>query len=460
MDHHRDRRWRGSLISFGELLVTTRFATAVITAALLGVGAPGLAADLPAMSAIGRPAPLALGNPDVERFMTQRADAPVWFRAGGGAEAVASLAAILRRAPLDGLASGPALAEAVEAAGRDAASGDAKAVARADRTLSAAWLMYLAALDAPLPGFTYSDPSLAPRPAPGAMRLLQLAALAPSLTRHIESASFVNPIYAELRDAAWASLQSSGAAPDARLLTNLGRARILPRTGRFLVVNAATQRLQMVDNGQVVDSMKVIVGRPDAQTPMLASTIWYATVNPYWYVPLDLTQNIVAKKMQAKTAGAYWKEKRYEVISDFGPNPTMADPKSIDWKAVEQGTQTVYLRQLPGKGNSMGKIKFPFPNEIGVYLHDTDLPQLFAKDPRTLSNGCIRLEDAQRLGRWLLGRDAVTGASAEPEQHVALPRGVPVFLTYITAKPVAGGQIAYTADPYGRDGTAGKLAER
>ena len=245
-------------------------------------------------------------------------------------------------------------------------------------------------------------------------------------------------------------MQRTGATtPDPRALANLARARILPGRGRYLVVNAATQQLLMVEDGRVADQMKVIVGRPDSQTPMLASTIWYATVNPYWYVPTDLTQKIVAKKMQSPIAKAYWKEKRYEIISDFGPTPTLLPASSIDWKAVETGKQTVYLRQLPGEGNSMGVMKFSFPNDIGVYLHDTDLHVLFAQQVRTLSNGCIRLEDAKRVGRWLAGRDLTT-TSSDPEQHVKLPQGVPVFLTYITAQP-RGSEIAYAADVYGRD---------
>ena len=397
-------------------------------------------------------------NPDVDAFMAQRAGAPVWFRAGGGAQAAATLVQILRRSPVDGLSSGPALADTVEAAARDAATGNPQAIARADRTLSAAWLAYVAALKAPLPGFTYSDPSLAPRPQ-NPVVTLQLAAIAPALAAHLQSVSMVNPIYGPIRDAEWLEMQRSGTTtPDPRALTNLARARILPSSGRYLVVEAATQRLLMIDNGQIADSMKVIVGRPDSPTPMLASTIWYATLNPYWYVPMDLTQKIVAKKMQSPIAKAYWKEKRYEIMSDFGPNPTVLPPSSINWKAVGEGKQTVYLRQLPGPGNSMGKIKFRFPNDIGVYLHDTDLPQLFAQQQRTLSNGCIRLEDAQRLGRWLMGRDPMTMVNGDaPEQHVALPRGVPVYLTYITAKP-QGSELTFVPDVYGRDRAARSVA--
>lgn len=429
-----------------------RFLISVLTPALLLGVAPARAADPPELIAGLRPnvpAPLPTANPAVDAFMAVRHGAPVWFRDGGG-EALTTLAQILRRAPLDGLPSGPGLANAVEAAARDAATGNPQAIDRADRVLSAAWLQYVAALRAPLPGLTYSDPALAPR-VPNPWVTLQQVSIAPSLAAHLQAVSNVNPIYGPIRDAEWLAMQRSGrTTPDPRALANLGRARILPTSGRYLVVEAATQRLLMIEDGRVADSMKVIVGRPDSQTPMLVSTIWYVTLNPYWYVPTDLTQKIVARKMQSSIAKAYWKEKGYEIISDFGPTPTALPLSSINWKAVEEGKQTVYLRQLPGPGNSMGVMKFSFPNDIGVYLHDTDLHVLFAHKQRTLSNGCIRLEDAKRLGLWLAGRDLSTESTA-PEQHVQLPRGVPVYLTYITAMP-QGSELAFLPDVYGRDG--------
>jgi len=385
--------------------------------------------------------------------MAQRRDSPLWLTPTAGPEVVATLAGILRRAPLDGLANGPALADAVEAAARDAAGAPPAIVARADRTLSAAWLAYNAALKAPLPGYTYADPYLVPQLVRGTATL-QRAAMAPSLAAHLTMVAAPNPIYASMRDAAWLAMKRSGeTVPAARVLANLARARIFPSTGKFVVVNSANQQLTMVDNGQIVDQMKIIVGTPQSQTPMLASTIWYATLNPYWYVPMDLTQKIVAKKMLSPIAKSYWKSKGYEIMSKFGPDATILPPSSIDWKAVQAGTQIAYLRQLPGDDNSMGKIKFRFPNDIGVYLHDTNHRELFANKTRTLSNGCIRLEDAQRLGRWLMGRDPMLLAQPNvPEQHVVLPSGVPVYLTYLTALPQAGGELAFVADVYGRDG--------
>ena len=104
----------------------------------------------------------------------------------------------------------------------------------------------------------------------------------------------------------------------------------------------------------------------------------------------------------------------------------------------------------------MGKMKFSFPNAENIYLHDTPSKELFAKSPRTFSNGCIRLEDANRFGRWLLGEDPVA-TSPDPEQFVKLPQGVAVYVTYLTALP-SEGQILFADDVYGRDPKASRIA--
>jgi len=399
-----------------------------------------VAAELPGLLAV---------DPAIDAAVATRTGPPIWLGASANLSAIAKLSAILRRAPLDGFAAGPALAARVDAlAATASASTDPQAIAAADRFMTSAWIAYVAALSVTSGELEFAEPWLRPV-APNPRATLQKLVAAPSLADHLDAVSAVNPVYAELHDAAWAAMQRSGAtAPDPRLLKNLARARAFPRTGRFIIVNAATQRLTMVENGRIADSMKIIVGTKATPTPMLASMIWYVTVNPYWYVPLNLTKNIVAGRMLANPG--YLKFKQYEVISDFGPTPTLLSPDGIDWKAVKSGEKIVYLRQLPGPHNSMGKMKFSFPSDTGVYLHDTDLPGLFARDPRTLSNGCVRLEDALRLGRWMMGHDVV-GTTGAPEEHQKLGSGVPVFLTYITAK-VDDGRITFTPDPYDRDG--------
>jgi murein L,D-transpeptidase YcbB/YkuD len=97
----------------------------------------------------------------------------------------------------------------------------------------------------------------------------------------------------------------------------------------------------------------------------------------------------------------------------------------------------------------MGRVKFGFPNSYDIYLHDTPMKDLFAQDDRTISHGCIRLEDAERLADWMLGRDPQTVSNA-PEQNVQLPTPVPIYITYLTAQ-VQDGQLTFVDDIYGRD---------
>ncbi len=216
---------------------------------------------------------------------------------------------------------------------------------------------------------------------------------------------------------------------------------IYPTRGRYLLVDAASARLFMVEDGEVRDSMRVIVGKPDAQTPTLASKIYYATLNPYWNVPADLARKLIAPNVLKQGVG-YLRQRGYQVLASFDEDAPVISPDDVDWKAVADGRATVKIRQLPGPANSMGQVKFGFPNNAGIFLHDTPQKELFAADVRTLSNGCIRLEDAPRVARWLLGRDpAEVVASSEPEQHVLLPQAVPIYITYLN-EPANGASFA------------------
>ena len=136
-------------------------------------------------------------------------------------------------------------------------------------------------------------------------------------------------------------------------------------------------------------------------------------------------------------------------MSDWDKDATIIDPKTIDWKGVAAGKVDVLMRQQPGPHNSMGRIKFMFPNAQGVYLHDNPERELFQEASRLYSGGCVRLEDAWRLSRWLFGRE-LTWEGAGTEEPVPLVPPVPVYITYLTAMP-SGSSIAYFDDVYGRD---------
>ncbi|HYZ47907.1 MAG TPA: L,D-transpeptidase family protein [Sphingomonas sp.] len=254
-----------------------------------------------------------------------------------------------------------------------------------------------------------------------------------------------------------AALNRPAAWYDRKLQTNLDRARLLPGPGvRHITVNVAAQQLVYYQDGVEAGRMKVVAGKPTEQTPMLAGVLRYAILNPYWNVPSDLVQRKVATGVLTQ---ASMQKLGFQALSDWSAQPQLLDPAQIDWGAVKAGAQELRVRQVPGPANAMGKVKFMFPNDLGIYLHDTPERALFAKPVRYFSSGCVRLEDAQRLGEWLFGKPLLAESDA-PEQDVPLPQPVPVYLTYLTAETKDGGLFFYD-DAYGRDGAdARRVASR
>ena len=235
------------------------------------------------------------------------------------------------------------------------------------------------------------------------------------------------------------------------IIVNLERARRLPLANdrqRYILVDAGAARIYLYENGQPVDSMKAIVGTAETATPMMAAQMRYASVNPYWNVPPELVISLIAPNV-LKQGMTYLKDRRYEVLADWSDEAAAIDPSTIDWKAVAAGRQEIRVRQLPGGGNSMGKVKFMMPNDFGIYLHDTPKKELFAADNRWISNGCVRVEDADRLAGWLMGGLPRAGDPDRPER-VDLQQPVPVYITYFTVAPGPQGPV-FRADPYGRD---------
>ena len=204
--------------------------------------------------------------------------------------------------------------------------------------------------------------------------------------------------------------------------------------GRYIVVNATDAQLTMYEGGKVVDSMRVVVGKPIHPTPMMAALIRFTSLNPYWNVPPDLAAERIAPNV-VKSGVRYLKDNGYELLSSWEADAIVLDPATVDWAAVAAGIQEVRLRQLPGPHNAMGKMKFMFPNAQGIYLHDTPQKELLSEASRMFSGGCVRLEDAPRLARWLYNGEPPSTPSAGPEQRVDLPRPVPVYITYLTAVP-------------------------
>jgi murein L,D-transpeptidase YcbB/YkuD len=374
---------------------------------------------------------------------------PIWFKNGGPSVAVTQLTQILRRARLDGLSNGPELAVQVENAVRAASSGNPADVAAAEQAISAAWVLYVQTIKRPTPGMIYQYDVMKPQ-GTRTDQILLAASSAPSLETHVSSVAAVNPIYSSIRDAEWTRMQQTGSLdPDPRVVLNLERVRSIPAKGRFVLVDAGSQRLFMYENGVPVDSMKVIVGMQKLPTPMIASVMYYIVYNPYWNAPDHLVKGPIASKTLAGGM-KYFKSMGYQVMADWSAASATIPAETIDWKAVAAGKTRLRIRQDPGPKNFMGVLKFPFPNPEDIYLHDTSAPEHFKDANRAQSNGCVRLEDAKRFGRWLLGGREPIAPNAEPELQVQLQNPVPIYITYITTQPSTTG-ITFLKDEYGWD---------
>jgi L,D-transpeptidase YcbB len=448
----------------------TRIAKAVsathqLAVRVLGVGALiAIGAPLPAHSAPSQvAAPSVLGREiakaakDFRPVYAARNQQPIWFDAHGTpSPAVDALLERVETAQFDGI-DGKALKRLrTKALRRDldrAIGGDPEDIAEAELGLSTLFADYVRAVrGAYRDPMIYESNALAPV-VPSARAALEAAAKAPSLDRYVREMGWMHPFYAPLRDAM--NEPSYSAEQRRRLWENLGRVRALPATpaDRYVLVDAVGATLWMYEHGKPVGSMKVVVGKPETPTPTMAGFIRHAIVNPYWNVPTELAQRNIATQVR-KQGLKYLKANGYEVMSDFTADAKPIDPKKVDWAAVARGDERIRVRQRPGTVNFMGKVKYEFPNEQGIYLHDTPDRHLFKESARQFSNGCVRLEDAERFGKWLLGKPlpkTVPGKAA-PEQRLDLPTLVPVYITYLTAMPTERG-IAFRNDVYGRDTT-------
>ena len=386
---------------------------------------------------------------EIRSFYAARDFRPLWMDAPGRpTHAAEVLLDHLKTAQIDGVdprATGyDKLVRLVEKARRGGAGDSAKA----EVALSAAFASYVRATrGASRTGMIYENRTLAPS-VPGVRAVLDAAAQAGSVEEYLSGMRWMHPFYAPLR----AALNDASFSAEERqqILTNLERVRALPAMprGRYILVDAASARLWMYEDGQPVDSMKVVVGKPELPTPMMAGYVRTAILNPYWNVPDDLVMTTIANNVLERGV-AYLKTGGYQVFADAREDAPLVDPKTVNWQDVQQGRRKVRVRQLPGRTNFMGKVKFEFPNPQGIYLHDTPDRHLLDETARQFSSGCVRLEDAPRLHRWLMGEPMPTRVR-QPETVEQLPEPVPVYITYLTAMP-EGGTIAFHNDPYRRD---------
>ncbi len=385
-------------------------------------------------------------------FYESRGYRPIWLANGRVGPTSEKLLAQIADARADGLNPSHYDHEKLRSLIREARSGDPRVLAEAEVALSRAFVRLVTDMREPEnAGMTFLDKTMKPRKR-DTRTVLRAAALAPSFGAYVSSMGWMSPHYMRQRTL-MARAMKAGSSEEklSRIRTNLERARILPSAWtHHIVVDSASGRLWYYQAGAQKGTMRVVVGKPESPTPMYAGVVQYAVLRPYWNVPVDLTRKLIAPKV---LAGKSLASLGYEALSDWSENAQKLSPEQIDWRAVANGKQELRVRQLPGPRNSMGRVKFMFPNETGIFLHDTPERNLFKQDTRHFSNGCVRLEDAATLGKWLMGRP-LPGGAARPDQVQPLPAPVPIYMTYFTTTETKGG-VGFLKDVYRRDGKRG-----
>jgi len=243
----------------------------------------------------------------------------------------------------------------------------------------------------------------------------------------------------------------------AQILLNLERWRWLPRhlEERYVWVNTADFTLSLHTRDQAPSTMRVIVGREERETPAFTHLMTHLVLNPSWSVPDTIAvKDILPKELHDP---GYVTRKRIHVLSGWAENAVELDPYSIDWNRYRSARVLPFkFEQESGQDNSLGRIKFLMPNPDSIYLHDTPSRDLFKRDARAFSSGCIRVENPLELAAFVLG-DAWNGKpvsaliQAGKTQYVRLPEPVPVYLVYLTSWMDDAHQAQFREDIYKRD---------
>lgn len=244
----------------------------------------------------------------------------------------------------------------------------------------------------------------------------------------------------------------------ATIRLNMERWRWLPRQlgARYLWVNLPDFSLQVVEEGTAPLDMRVIIGSVETPTPALHKALESVVLNPYWYVPSGLAVDKLLPRQQRDPG--FLARSRIRVYSAAAGSTQELDPAQIDWAALSTKHFPYRLIQDPGPQNSMGRIKFMFPNPYAITLHDTPTQALFEKGVRTFSRGCIRIEQPLRLATYLLRNaegwaEADLQAALEQDRNrwLNLPDPVPIYIVYLTSWVDADGTLNFRDDIYGRD---------
>ncbi|WP_204525866.1 L,D-transpeptidase [Citrobacter cronae] len=247
------------------------------------------------------------------------------------------------------------------------------------------------------------------------------------------------------------------------LALNIQRLRLLPSdlsTG--IMVNIPAYSLVYYQNGNQVLASRVIVGRPDRKTPMMSSALNNVVVNPPWNVPPTLARKDILPKLWNDPG--YLERHGYTVMRGWNSKETI-DPWQVDWATITASNLPFRFQQAPGARNSLGRYKFNMPSSDAIYLHDTPNHNLFQKDTRALSSGCVRVNKASELANMLL-QDAgwndsrISDALKQGDtRYVNIRQNIPVNLYYLTAFVGADGRTQYRTDIYNYDLTARSSAQ-
>jgi len=242
------------------------------------------------------------------------------------------------------------------------------------------------------------------------------------------------------------------------LALNIQRLRILPgNVNTGIMVNIPNYQLTYYLNGSEVLSSRVIVGRPSRKTPLMSSALNNVVVNPPWNVPTTLVREDIVPK--AMNNPSYFQQHGYQVLSGWSNDAEVIDPSMIDWAMVSPSHFPYRIRQAPGASNSLGRYKFNMPSSDAIYLHDTPNHNLFSKDIRALSSGCVRVNKASELANMLLQdagwndtriSSALQGGNTT---YVAIRHHIPVKLFYLTAWVADDGKPQFRTDIYNYDAT-------
>lgn len=258
-----------------------------------------------------------------------------------------------------------------------------------------------------------------------------------ALAQHRIKASFASllphsPRYLALRQTLAACEQPAACA---KIAINLDRLRAMPHDPgvRYLWVNVPAFRLDVVEDGRVIASHRIIVGKPGSQTPSFQAQVVGVTINPWWNVPCSIVDESIGK-----------------LVTD---NPQEAARRG--YVASRDANGKLVVRQRPGPDNALGRIKLEMPNPYNVYIHDTPSKNLFANQQRAFSHGCIRTQDPQSLALTVLGQEQAQMIDLLLETGVSrtlrLPKPLPVYVVYMTAEAGEGGQVRTYPDLYRRD---------